>query len=407
MPRLAGLVAPMAEHDEQAAPAPAGPLGAPHRAFGGDPAEQLRWAQKMETLGRLAGRVVHEVNNQVMLMLNRTRLILQREEPPGASRAEIEELNRAAEHVARLMREPPARRPLDLNALVAETVEAFSVALEPGVARVTELRAARPWVLADRGELEHVLLNLLFNARDALGGSGLLTVRTANVELRGPAGDYLLPYTPGPHVLLTVRDTGSGIDRAALPHIFEPYFTTKAPGKGSGLGLHNVWEIVREGGGTLQVSSAPGEGSHFAVYLPAAPESAATGQPAPPPARETILVVEDEDAVRALFRELLARQGYEVLEARDGREALDVVDAHEGRVDLLVSDCLLPHVSGADLARALRQRFPGLRVLYVSGYPATEAALFAGIDPADPFLQKPFTPAALHDLVRQALGQRG
>jgi signal transduction histidine kinase/CheY-like chemotaxis protein len=428
MQQLAGRVAPMAEHDEQLLrhslpppePSSAGgtssALGGPHRAFAGDTVAQLRWAQKMETLGRLTARVVHEVNNQVTLMLNRTRLVLQREGPQLASRAEVEELNRAAENVARLMRqwqtlgrrEPPARRPLDLNGLVAETFGVFSLALDAGIARVIDLRAAQPWVLSDRGQMETVILNLLFNARDAMGGSGRLTLRTTNVELRGSDDDFLLPFTPGPHVRLTVRDTGSGIERATLARIFEPYFTTKAPGKGTGLGLHNVLEIVRESGGTLQVSSTPGEGSLFAVYLPQAPEpAAAPPRTAPRQAKATILVVEDEDSVRALLHELLRRQGYAVLEARDGRAALQVADAHAGTIDLLVTDCLLPHLSGAELAREMRDRFTALRVLFVSGYPASEAALFAGIDPGDPFLQKPFTPAALSGLVREVLGARG
>jgi CheY-like chemotaxis protein len=386
-------------------------VGAPHLSFGADPAAQVRWAQKMELLGRLAARIAHEVNNQVTLMLGRTTLVLQRGD--GAGRAEVEELHRAALQVARLMRrwqtlgrrEPPARRRLDLNALVSDTLTAFSAVLDKETELVTELRATRSWVVAERGELEHALLNLLFNARDAMPGAGALAVRTAEVELRGPAGDFLMPFAPGPHVALSVADTGCGMDEATRSRIFEPYFTTKGPGKGSGLGLHNVWEIVRESGGTLKVSSAPGQGTTFTIYLPQAPGETTSTAPPSPPANKTVLVVEDDDPVRALLRELLRRQGYRVLEASDGRAALELADSQRGAIDLLVSDCLLPTLSGAALAREMRRHFPGLRVLYVSGYPSAEAAGTQPTEPGDPFLGKPFTPAELWEQVRQLLGE--
>jgi CheY-like chemotaxis protein len=423
MQRLAEPVGFMADHKEQpprhTAPARApGPLGAPHIAAGADPVAQLRWAQKMETLGRLTAQVVHEVNNQVTLMVNRTRLILQRGRTGGANRAEVEELSRAAESVGRLMRqwqtlgrrEPPARRLLDVNAVVAATAEAFRIGLSSDMALQTDLRAARPWVLGDRGLLDHVALNLLANARDALGGSGTLTVRTANVELRGSADDFLLPFSPGPHVMFSVADTGCGMDRATLEHIFEPYFTTKPLGKGSGMGLHNVWEMVRESGGTLRVSSTLGQGSAFCVYLPEAPEESATvpapARPTSRSAKPTILIVEDDNSVRSLLREVLLRQGYAVLEASDGPTALDLAASHAGPIQLLVCDCVLPHVSGAELAARLRERYPALRVLYVSGYPAADAVAAGGIDPGAPFLQKPFRPSALAAVVREELAAR-
>jgi CheY-like chemotaxis protein len=416
MQRLAELVAPMDEQDEtltEAAPPPApGPVGAPHLTFGADAAVQLRWAQKMETLGRLSARVVHEVNNQVTLMLGRTTLILQRGKDEGATRAEVEELHRAAQQVARLMRrwqtlgrrEPAVRRRLDLNALASDTLATFAVVLEDCVELVTDLRASRPWVVADRGQVEHALLNLLFNARDAMAGRGRLTVRTAAADLRGLSGDFLMPFAPGPYVALSVGDTGSGMDRVTQSRIFEPYFTTKGPGKGSGLGLHNVWETVRESGGTLQVASTLGQGTVFTVYLPLATDEAAAPAPPPRASRKTVLVVEDDDPVRALLREVLRRQGYAVLEACDGRAALELAESEGGPIDLLVSDCLLPHLSGAELARRLRRPFPNLRVLFVSGYPSAEAAGAEPTDPDDPFLQKPFNPTALAAIARRLLG---
>ena len=415
---LAEPTAPVAERNQEPpARAPAGPpapVGAPHAPFGADPAAQLRWAQKVEALGRLTARVAHEVNNQATLMLLRTASVLERGEG-GASRGEVQELHRAAERVARLMRQwlslgrraAPAPRRVDLNALLAEMAATVELALDDGISLVTDLRAGPACVLADRGGLEHVVLNLALNARDAMAGAGTLTLRTANVELRGPAGDYLLPFTPGPHVMLSVRDSGCGMDRATLARIFEPYFTTKGPGRGTGLGLHNVWEVVRECGGTLQVSSAPGQGAVFAVYLPLARDAA---EPAPPPARpapraarETVLVVEDDGSVRALLREVLSRQGYTVLEACDGRAALSLAGAYAGPIHLLVTDCVLPHLSGDELAWRLRGRLPALKVLYVSGYPPAEADLPADAGSGAAFLEKPFTPAALTALVRELL----
>jgi nitrogen-specific signal transduction histidine kinase len=415
----------MAEHDEhslrQAPPPPGpaqslpGPLGGPgaaHLTRSAASTEQLRWAQKMETLGRLGARITHEVNNQLTLLLGRTNLVLQRGEEEGASRAEVEELHRVAKHVARLMRQwqtlgrhdPPVWRPLDLNALLAETVATFGTVLDQSIDLTTDYRAASAWVLAERGHLEHVVLNLLFNARDALAGSGALVVRTAHVELPAPGGEYLMPYTPGSYVMFSVRDTGCGMDRATLARIFEPYFTTKGPEKGSGLGLHNVWEIVKECGGTLQVASAPGQGTIFSVYLPQAPEGAealpAPLRAVPRPAKETILVVEDEDGVRALVREVLRRQGYAVLEAGDGPTALNLAATHDGPIHLLVSDCVLPHLSAGELAERLRERYPDLRVLYVSGYASNHA------DDEAPFLQKPFSPATLASVVRELLAAR-
>jgi CheY-like chemotaxis protein len=396
----------------------AAPLGAPHLAFGADPAAHFRWAQKLEALGRLTARVAHEVNNQVTLMLLRTASVLERGSTGGASRAEVEELHRAADRVAGLMRQwlalgrraAPAPRQIDLNALAAEMATTIDVALDDGITLLTDFRANPAWVLADRGGLEHVILNLALNARDALAGSGTLSLRTANVELCGPAGDFLLPFVPGPHVMLAVRDSGCGMDPATLARIFEPYFTTKGPGKGTGLGLHNVWEIVCENGGTLQVASAPGQGSVFAVYLPQAreraEESAAPARPAPRPARESVLVVEDEDSVRALLREVLSRQGYTVLEACDGRGALAVASTSAGPIHLLITDCVLPYITGTELAHRLRGRFPALKVLYVSGYPPAEPELPDYVDPGTAFLEKPFTPAALTALARELLSAR-
>jgi CheY-like chemotaxis protein len=430
MSRLIEPVAHMAEHEDEPltqakaspgpprVPGPAGTLGAPHLPLSADPAAQLRWAQKVEALGRLSGRVAHEINNLVTLMLGRTTLLLQHAEAPVAHRDDIAELHHAAERIARLMRQwlmlgrkdKPSPRRLDLNALLVDLGGLFAVALGENVRLVSDLAASPARVLADPSHVEQVVLNLVLNARDAMGGRGTLTVRTANVELGGLGGDFLMPFAPGPYIVLSVRDSGSGMDRATLARAFEPYFTTKGPAKGSGLGLHHVWEIVKEAGGTIAVSSAPGQGSVFAVYLPQVREWAeapAGGAPAePPPAAQTILVVEDEDLVRSVVREVLRREGYTVLEARDARAALAVAAAHAGPIHLLVTDCVLPHVPGGELASRLAGRYPGLKVLYISGYPLTEGALPGGAGVVGPFLQKPFTPAGLTDKVGDLLGRR-
>ncbi len=394
---------------------PPASLGAPHLAFGADPEAQLLWAQKMETLGRLTGRVVHEINNQAALLLLRTTALLECDQDAAATHHDIQELHRSAERIARLMRQwltlgrrdTPVSRPFDLKALLADLAATLALALGESISLVTDFRADPAWVRADRGQIEQVILNLVINARDAMSGSGTLTVRLANVELPDPVSEYLLAFVPGPYVLMAVRDSGCGMDRATLGRIFTPYFTTKAPGEGTGLGLHTVWEIVRESGGTLQVASTPGRGSLFSVYLPQAREAdtapSAAPQPAPRVSAGTILIVEDEDSVRALVREVLTRQGYTVLEAPDGRAALALAASHPGPIDLLVSDCRLPHLSGGELARRLRGLFVALKVLYISGYAPTEAALPGDLDPAAPFLQKPFTPAALTSQVREML----
>jgi len=426
--RLPELVALTAHHNEQLS-GPALPslgpthtisgglaaLGGPHRPFDADSSAQLRWAERMEALGRLGARLAHEVNNQMMLILGRARLVLQRGQSEGASHAEVEELYRAAEHVAHLVRQwqmlgrrnAPARRRLDLNNLLQGVVGAFRVALDENIDLLTDFDADHPWILTDCGEIEHILLNLLFNARDALAGRGTLTVRTANTELRGSSRGWLMPFTPGPFVMFSVRDTGCGMDQATLRHIFDPYFTTKGPGKGTGLGLHTVWEIIRENGGTLQVSSTPGEGTFFAVYLPQAPaEAEVIRRPvrrALQPEKATILVVDDENSVRALLREVLQRQGYTVLEASDGRAALQLMETRGAGIDLLICDCELPQMPGGELARRLRARYPELAVLHVSGYTAGEIAGSGCVAPDDAFLEKPFATGTLTARVRELL----
>jgi nitrogen-specific signal transduction histidine kinase/CheY-like chemotaxis protein len=396
------------------APKPgAAPLLGPHAAAGAEQADRLRWAQKMEALGRLTGRVAHEINNQVTLILGRATLMLSRPEVPPALQHDLADVLKAAERVGGLMREwltvsrkePPAPHRVDLNALVADMVPMLDASLGQGIDLVAEYRASPALVVADRGQLEQVLLNLVLNARDAMSGRGRLTLTTANVRLDAAAARYPLPAAPGSYVMLIVRDTGCGMDRATQARIFEPYFTTKAPGKGTGMGLYNVYEILKEGGGTLQVGSTPGQGTTFAVYLPRPREGAdapaALPTPTPAPRADTALVLGDEEMVRRLIREVLTREGYAVLEADLGPEAVAFCAARTARAQMLVIDARHPEAAAAMTDR-LRELYPGLRVLCTaSGAPGEGAD--GGAPPGDALLLKPFTPQALMDKVRQLL----
>ena len=386
---------------DTARPGPA-PVPGPHLPFNPEQAERLRWAQKMEAMGRLGTRVAHEINNHITIVLGRAALLLGRAETPPGVRGDVTDIYTVAERIADLMREwltlgrreKPVPRRVDLNALVVGLIPMLKVSLGEDVEVAAEYCAAPGLVLADRGQLEQVILNLAVNARDAMDGRGRLVLTTADVRLDEAAARYPLPASPGAYVMLAVRDTGCGMDRATIEHIFDPYFTTKEPGKGTGLGLYTVWEIVRASGGTLQVASAPGQGTTFAVYLPRAPEGVvAPGTPrpgAPEAGRETVLVIGNDDLIRNLLREILARDGFTALESRAGPEALQLCAERAAPVCLLVIDSTLPS-EGVEVVRRLRETYPDAPVLQVGGL-ASE-----GYGPN--FLPKPFAP---EELVRKA-----
>jgi PAS domain S-box-containing protein len=377
--------------------------------------EQLRQAQKMEAIGKLAGGVAHDFNNLLTVILGYSEL-LQRsfavEEQVGEI---VREVHKAGERAALLTHQllalsrqkVLAPRVLDLNKLVIESEKMFRRLLGATIEINCVLLPGLGLVKADPGGLEQVLLNLVVNARDAMPQGGLLTLETRNVEL--PA-DYAPELRPGPHVLLAVSDTGCGMDEATKGQIFEPFFTTKGLGKGTGLGLSMVHSMVKQSGGHISVYSEAGKGTTFKIYLPcvldrgpAQGETEAALQV--PRGTETVLLAEDDDSVRALARTALLSSGYTVLEARDGQEALEVSQQAPGPIHLLATDVVMPKMNGRQLAEHLTARWPGLQVLYMSGYTDDAIVRHGVLEKGMAFLQKPFTPITLARKVREVLDE--
>jgi two-component system cell cycle sensor histidine kinase/response regulator CckA len=377
--------------------------------------EQFRQAQKMEAIGQLAGGVAHDFNNLLTVINGYSDLLLDRLPPGDPMYDLLAEIHRAGERAGTLTRQLLAfsrqqvlqPRVLDLNAVVADTEKMLRRLIGEDVTLRTVLAPALGRVKADPGQLEQVLLNLTVNARDAMPGGGTLTLETQPVRLdplycRGVAG-----LVPGEYALLAVSDTGCGMDAATRSRIFEPFFTTKEPGKGTGLGLATVHGIVKQSRGHVAVYSEVGYGTTFKVYLPLVaeplPAPAAAADPALPAGTETVLLVEDDASVRGLAAHVLRGCGYQVLEATDGRDALRTVEGESGRIDLLVSDVVMPHLSGRALAERVALLRPDCRVLFLSGY-TDDAVVVHGVSDAEfAFLQKPFTPSALAQKVRRVL----
>jgi signal transduction histidine kinase/ActR/RegA family two-component response regulator len=367
---------------------------------------QFQQAQKMESVGRLAGGVAHDFNNLLTLILGYGNLVLQAlADRPAVSR-QVEAIVRAGESAAGLTRQLLAfsrhqvlvPTVIDVNALIRQLEQMLRRLIGEDIELVADLEPRLARIRADAGQIEQVLMNLVVNARDAMPGGGRLTLSTRNHRAAADAAVS--------HVVLKIADTGCGIDSAVMAHLFEPFFTTKEEGKGTGLGLATVYGIVHQSGGHLEVESAPGEGASFVVYLPrtdepATPTSAATA--AAGRGHETILVVEDEASIRSLAREILEGQGYAVLEAPGADEALRRAAEHAGPIHLLLTDVVMPGKSGVDLARDLLGLRPGLRVVYMSGY--ADRAVQADA-PGVAFVQKPFDPTLLARRVRATLDQR-
>jgi two-component system cell cycle sensor histidine kinase/response regulator CckA len=382
--------------------------------------EQLRQAQKMEAVGQLAGGVAHDFNNLLTAILGYCNLMLDEIPAHHPLRADLQEIQSAGERAAALTRQLLAfsRRQMlqpqivDVNALVKQLEKLLRRIISEDVELVTALSPNLLPVKIDPASLEQILVNLAVNARDAMPVGGRLTIETALVNLDNTFTVTHIPMQPGQYVMLAVSDTGQGMDPATCERIFEPFFTTKEQGKGSGLGLATVYGMVKQSGGTIWVYSAPGHGSVFKVYLPP------TGlQPAPPPVdrrreseavrgSETVLLVEDEDAVRSLAREVLLRHGYVVLEARHGLDALRVAERHTDVAHLMVTDLVMPHMSGRELAERLGTVRPNMKVLFISGY-TDHALMQRELTPGSAFLQKPFTSEALARKVRSILDGEG
>ena len=380
--------------------------------------EQFRQAQKMEAFGQLAGGVAHDFNNLLTIINGYSDLLLGRLPPSDPSRMLVSEIHKAGERSAGLTRQllafsrqqVLAPRVLDLNVVVGDTASMLRRVIGEDV-KLTTTTANGLWpVKADPGQIEQILLNLAVNARDAMPTGGKLTIETGNVVLDETYAASHPDASAGAHVLLAVSDSGCGMSTAVLAKIFEPFFTTKGPGKGTGLGLATVYGIVKQSGGHIGVYSELGVGTTFKVYLPRAEHEAGgpKSHPAirmPPRGTETVLVVEDEEAVRTLTRQILQNAGYTVLEASSGVEALRVATGHPGTVHLLVTDVVMPGLGGQAAAERLAERHPGLRVLFVSGYTDDAVVRHGVLHDQVNFLQKPFTPAALAWKVREVLDQ--
>jgi PAS domain S-box-containing protein len=379
--------------------------------------EQLRQAQKMEAVGQLAGGVAHDFNNLLTAIIGNAELLLRVIEPEDARRLDVLEINRAAHRAATLVRQLLAfsrkqvlqPRVVDLNAVVGDLSTMLRRVLGEHVELRLELQPELGRVLADPGQLEQVITNLAVNARDAMPSGGTLTIRTADVDAANVPGQSpeSMPLV-GPLVELTVRDDGVGMDERTLARLFEPFFTTKELGRGTGLGLATVYGIVRQSGGHIRVNSRLHHGSTFTVYLPRVEGAGERAEELPgwndePGAAGTVLVVEDEVSVRRLACRVLRARGYRVLEASDGREALRLLHQHEGPVDLVVTDIIMPGLSGPALVERLLLEEPDVKVLYITGY-SEEAIRQQGVLPAGgALLEKPFTAHQLADRVRGIL----
>jgi two-component system cell cycle sensor histidine kinase/response regulator CckA len=375
--------------------------------------ERLVRSQKMEAVGRLSAGVAHDVNNVLMVVSVYAELLIRGLPLDGPARADAEEILKAARRGSAVTRsllgftrgvaiDP---RPLDIN----EVVQSFGALIVQLIGEEVRLRvemAERPvWVHADPGEIEQVLMNLSLNARDAMPDGGTLTILARWSRVEGGAAS---PVPAGEYVVLGVRDTGTGMDAATRQRLFEPFYTTKSPGRGTGLGLYTVAQIAARLGGAVDVESAPGAGSAFLVYLPAtadpaqrAAEPAPAGASLPGGTGRVVLLVEDDAQVRTATRRVLAADGYTVLVARDGEDALQVAAAHGGTIDLVLTDLRMPAIDGRELIRRLVAARPSLRAVMMSGYPDDERAELDGS--AYPMLAKPIEASDLLRVVRDAL----
>ena len=376
--------------------------------------QQFIQAQKMESLGRLAGGVAHDFNNLLTVINGYCELLLGERKQRMEPRAAIEQIQTAGERAARLVGQMLAFsrkqvlqvEPLDAGEVVSGLTTMLARLLGEDIEVRTELAAGLEKVRADRTQLEQVLLNLAVNARDAMPAGGVLTISTEGVDLeRGECRACGGTVGPGPYVRIGVRDTGTGMDAETLRHLFEPFFTTKERGKGTGLGLAMVHGTVMQCGGHLDVKSEPGCGSRFDIYLPAQSESqegtAGPKEEGDCRGRERILLVEDQEGVRNYAAQVLRSYGYEVVAAGEPEEALEA--ARGARIDLLATDVVMPRLSGAELARRMRAEVPAMKVLFISGYPGDELAPGTGSGPGEGFLGKPFSPQALGRAVRELL----
>ncbi len=378
--------------------------------------EELRQSQKMEAIGRLAGGVAHDFNNLLSAIIGFTELAAMELPEDAPQQRYLEEVSKAGDRAASLTRQLLAfsrkqvlqAEVIDLNALVTDMDKMLRRIIGEDIVLRPLLDPTIGSVKADRGQMGQVLLNLVVNARDAMPKGGTLIIETANVELNAGYSQRGESITSGPTVMIAVSDTGVGIAPNAMTHLFEPFFTTKERGKGTGLGLSTVYGIVKQSGGHIWVASEPDHGTTFRIYLPRvegapSPGSAIRKSPARSRGDETILVVEDEERVRALVRQVLVMNGYTVLEASNGRDGLASILRHPGKLDLLLTDVIMPGMGGRELMEQARLARPGLRGMYMSGYTDDQIVKAGVIDQQIPFLQKPFSPDTLAAKIREVL----
>jgi two-component system, cell cycle sensor histidine kinase and response regulator CckA len=381
--------------------------------------QQFHSAQKMEAIGQLAGGIAHDFNNMLTAVLGNANLVLDELDSGSPFRADLEEIVKAAERAAALTRQLLAfgRKqvmqpvPVDLNASVRDLMQILRRVIGEHIELMTTEAPQLAPVRADPTQVEQVIMNLVVNARDAMPGGGRLAIETANVELDEAYAAEHISVRPGRYVMLSVSDTGTGIDEPTKRRLFEPFFTTKERGKGTGLGLATVYGIVKQSGGYIWVYSELGHGTTFKVYLPVADEAPsavarpveAVGRPAS--GSETILLVEDEPAVRQLARVLLERAGYRVIPAGNAQEAVARFESAENEIDLVITDVVMPGASGPALLRHLWERRPGLKVVFMSGYADGAVPALGRLDKDAVFLQKPFTSERLIDKVHEALAR--
>src|ERR1700686_4306630 len=378
---------------------------------------QLRQAQKMEAIGRLAGGIAHDFNNLLMVISGYSEFLLERLGPDPRLRGPAQEIYNATERATSLTRPLLAfsrkqlltPKVLDLNEIVAENLKMLTRMIGEDIDLVMVPGASLGAVRADPGQIDQVIMNLAVNARDAMPEGGKLTIETANVTLDENFARTHSPITAGNYIMLAISDTGVGMDNETQTRIFEPFFTTKGA-KGTGLGLSTVYGVLKQSGAFIFVDSQPQRGTHFRAYFPrvegredAASVQDSLGLPRVDRGQETILLVEDEINLRRLARQYLENQGYKILEAEDGAAALQIVDGHRGAIDLLLTDVIMPGMNGRELARQISRLLPNIRVLYMSGYTENAIGHDGMLDAGINLLQKPFSLPSLKDRVREIL----
>jgi signal transduction histidine kinase/CheY-like chemotaxis protein len=385
---------------------------------------QLRQSQKLEAVGRLAGGIAHDFNNILTVIRNYSELVREELSDRSDVKSDMDEVITATDRASGLTRQLLAfsrhqivtPRVLDLNEVLKNSEKMLRRLVPTNIELVTDFDPTLGRITADNGQIEQVILNLTINAADALPSGGKITIHTQNAELDdtfakgvGSFANVNGSYADGPHASLVVTDNGSGMDAATLARIFDPFFTTKEPGKGTGLGLSTVHGIVNQNGGRVWVYSEPGRGTTFKLYFPVVESEVAASNQVPDSTHiragggDTILLVEDDPATREVTRRVLARGGYAVVEATNGVEGLEVLATDTTRVDLVLTDLMMPRMSGAELFERVGALYPGLPVLLMSGYAEVDVHGASALDRSQQFLEKPFTASALLTFVGNAL----